>query len=321
MRTLPLGEASPRSIRALLAEESEHWAEELAWDYSEVSSAVASGLERGTLAGSVATDGLRALGYCYYMQDTGRAVVGSVFAREGCRGQGLERLLLETVLSDAQRQVASTRVECQTLFSTDPSADDAFTNAGFASRARAYMVRPLAAPVPVPPVAFQVRSLRREDFPAAADVIHRSHRGSLDAALNLTYSSTGLCRTFVETLVLRSGCGRYDPDASLMAFDRTRAVGVLLASRLSSSNGHICQVSVAPEAQGHGLGGALVGTCLLAFRRAGLSLASLSVTVDNTRAFGLYDHLGFRTRKHFGAHAWVRPPRRIVFAPHAADEA
>jgi ribosomal protein S18 acetylase RimI-like enzyme len=46
-------------------------------------------------------------------------------------------------------------------------------------------------------------------------------------------------------------------------------------------------------------------------RRGGLETASLSVTVDNGRAYAIYMRLGFALRKEFGAHAWVRPPARI----------
>ena len=88
-------------------------------------------------------------------------------------------------------------------------------------------------------------------------------------------------------------------------------VGVLLASHLSRSNGHVCQVSVAPEAQGRGLGALLMTSALRAFRVQGLSTASLSVTVDNRHAYRLYERLGFKLRKEFAAHAWVRPPARI----------
>jgi ribosomal protein S18 acetylase RimI-like enzyme len=48
-----------------------------------------------------------------------------------------------------------------------------------------------------------------------------------------------------------------------------------------------------------------------AMRRHGLHTASLSVTVGNGRAYGLYMRLGFRVRKEFAAHAWVRPPATI----------
>jgi ribosomal protein S18 acetylase RimI-like enzyme len=90
---------------------------------------------------------------------------------------------------------------------------------------------------------------------------------------------------------------------------------VLVASRLARANGHVCQVSVAPEAQGRGLGAALVTTALRAFRDQGLSSATLSVTVANERAVCLYELLGFRVQRVFGAHAWARPPARIELAP------
>ena len=311
MRTLPLTEVSTRELRPLLQEESEHWQEELLWDYSDVSAAVVSGLERRALSGFVLRDGARSVAYCYYMLDGGRAIVGSLFAAAGFRGKGLEELLLDGVLSAAQARPGNDRVECQTLFSTSRKADERFARAGFESRPRHYLVRPLEGAIAPPRAGFNLRPVRREDLPAAAQIIHRSHQGSLDAALNMTYATPALCRSFVETLVLRAGCGRFDPEASLVAEGRDGLIGVLLASQLSSSNGHICQVSVLANEQSRGLGTVLVTSALAAFRRQGLSSASLSVTLDNRRAYRLYEHLGFRLRKEFAAHAWVRPPARI----------
>jgi ribosomal protein S18 acetylase RimI-like enzyme len=162
--------------------------------------------------------------------------------------------------------------------------------------------------VETPPAGIQLRPVRREDLWTASEIIYRSHQGSLDAALNLTYATPAHCRAFVETLVLRSGCGRFDTQASFLAEGPKGPVGVLLASRLSKTNGHVCQVSVAPEAQGRGLGAALMASALRSFREEGLETASLSVTVENQRAYPLYMRLGFTVRREFGAHAWVRPP-------------
>jgi len=311
VRTRPLAEISARELRPLLDEESEHWAQELLWDYTDVSQAVASGLERRALTGVVLQDGPRCIAYCYYMLDAGRAIVGSLFAAAGFRGQGLEESLLETVIADAQSHPNNDRVECQTLFSTADEAEGRFARAGFQTRVRHYLVRALQAPVAVPDHEWTLRPLRREDLTAAAHVIHASHRGSLDAALNLTYASPSYCRGFVETLVLRAGCGRFDPEASFLAEGPRGPAGVILSSHLSRSNGHVCQVSVAPEAQGRGLGEVLMSSALAAFRKEGLETASLSVTYDNRRAYRLYQGLGFRLQKEFAAHAWVRPPARI----------
>jgi ribosomal protein S18 acetylase RimI-like enzyme len=52
---------------------------------------------------------------------------------------------------------------------------------------------------------------------------------------------------------------------------------------------------------------------LSAFRDAGLGAASLSVTVDNRRAYRIYEGLGFEVQREFGAHAWVRPPARLAW--------
>jgi ribosomal protein S18 acetylase RimI-like enzyme len=311
VRTVPLTEVAIRDLRPLLREESDHWKEELLWDYSEVSAAVLSGLERRALAGFVLRDGPRSVAYSYYMLDGGRAIVGSLFAAEGFRGKGHEESLLDAVLAAAQARPGNDRVECQTLFSTSRKADERFARAGFESKRRHYLVRPLDGAVAIPRHAFKLRALRREDLGAAAQIIHHSHEGSLDAALNLTYATPALCRSFVETLVLRAGCGRFDPEASLVAEGRNGLVGVLLASQLSATNGHICQVSVLRDEQSRGLGTVLVTSALAGFRRQGLASASLSVTLENHRAYRLYGALGFRLRKEFAAHAWVRPPARI----------
>jgi ribosomal protein S18 acetylase RimI-like enzyme len=313
VRTRPLIEVPSRELRGLLAEETAHWGGELNWDYGEVSSAVASGLERRTLSGMAVQDGQRTVAYCYYLLDGERAIVGSLFAVGSHRGRGLEESLLEAVLAEAQGDSGYDRVECQTLFSTAPAADERFARAGFASRRRHYLVRTLEGPqAAAASRSFRLRPLRREDLPAAAHVIYRSHVGSLDAALNMTYATPATCRAFVDTLVLRAGCGRYDPDASFLAEGRDGVAGVLLASQLSATNGHVCQVSILPELQGQGVGMLLMEATLEALRRQGLSTASLSVTVDNHRAYGLYTRLGFRLRKAFAAHAWARPPARVA---------
>lgn len=312
MRTRPLTDLTSRELRPLLDEEAAFWSRELYWDYADVASAVAGSLDRRTLTGRVAQDGVEPVAYCYYMVDNLRAIVGSLYSRDGFRGRGLEEQLLEAVLPEAQAHAGSERVECQTLFSTAPQADSHFGRAGFSGRRRHYLVRELSLPVPPSAEArFRLRPFRREDVPLAARLIHRSHEGSLDAALNLTYATPASCHGFVETLVLRSGCGRFDNEASLIADGGDGALGVVLASDLSATNGHLCQVSVAPEFQGRGLGRLLVTEALAAFQRKGLATASLSVTVDNRRAYQLYEQLGFALRREFTAHAWARPPARI----------
>ena len=315
MRARPLREASIRELRPLLDEEAARWEAELLWDFSEAKASVASGIERGSLRGRVLSIGGRAAAYSYYLVDAGRAVVGSIFATRELAGRGLEEELVDAVVADARDEGGSRRVECQTLFSTSPGASEHLASAGFEGRARHYMARELREPLPPaepPPRGYRLRPVRRSDLHAAAEIVYRSHVGSLDAALNLTYATPATCRSFVDTIVLRGGCGRWDSEASLLAEGPRGPAGVVLASRLARATGHVCQVSVVPESQGAGLGRSLMLAALHGFRERGLAAATLSVTVDNERAHGLYLDLAFGVRKEFAAHAWVRPPARIA---------
>jgi len=311
-RTRPLSEFRARELQPLLEAEASHWQAELLWDYGEVSAAVANGVDRRSLTGRVLLVGDAPVAYCYYLQDGDRAIVGSLYAVEGHRGQGLEEDLLMAVLREAQAERSHRRVECQTLFSTSSAADACFSRAGFASAARHYMIRPLDTPLPGGGASARLRHLRHSDLEAASSIVYESHRGSIDAALNTTYATPRHCRHFVETLVLRAGCGQFEAEASFVAEGPSGLVGVILASQLSPGNGHVCQVSVHPRAQGAGLGEALLRATLEAFRRERLTVASLSVTVDNRRAYRLYERLGFGVRRSFAAHAWARPPAHVV---------
>jgi GNAT superfamily N-acetyltransferase len=313
VRIRPLAELTHHDLKALLQEEADHWQDELLWDFRDVSGAVANSLDRGDLVGRVAEDGIRRVGYAFFLRESGRAIVGSAFASEGYRGTGLEESLLDDLLSEALISHSYERVECQTLFSTAPASAACFQRRGFKGRSRHYMVLDLARPVAAPssPPDIRLRHIRREDLDAVSGVIYESHVGSVDAALNLTYSTPIQCRSFVDTIVLRAGCGRFDPDSSVVAESADGIVGVVLGSRLSRSNGHVCQVSIRRARQGSGLGSMLVLRALESFRRQGLRWASLSVTVDNFRAHRLYRRLGFGLRKEFAAWAWARPPLRV----------
>jgi ribosomal protein S18 acetylase RimI-like enzyme len=315
VRARPLREVSIRELRALLDEEAAYWEAELFWDFSAVHTAVAGGVERGTLKGRALSDDVRVVAYSYYLGDVGRTIVGSIYAGQAHRDRGLEEALATGVIADARAEGGCGRLECQTLFCTGAGANDRFREAGFENRARHYMLldlrRSFPSGEPQLPGGFRFRPVRRGDLHAAAEIVYRSHVGSIDAALNLTYATPSACRTFVDTLVLRAGCGRFDAEASRIVEGPRGPAGVLLASRLARSNGHVCQVSVVPEAQGHGLGLALMLTALRTFDREGLATCTLSVTADNERAHRLYDLLGFRVWREFAAHAWLRPPGRI----------
>ncbi len=306
LRIRSLREIRSRHLRSLLEEEADHWQHELEWDYSDIIDAIAAGLDGRTVEGRALVDDTRAVAYCYWLREDGRAVVGSAFASSTHRGRGLEEDLLDAVLGEARSVPGSARVEGQTLFSTAGDADSCYARLGFRSCRRHYMMRPLTDPVRPACHAWRLRPLGREDLTAAADLVFRSHLGTIDAEVNSTYASVERARHFVESLALRDACGRFQTDASFLVDHPSGLAGVILCSRLSANNGHICQVSVAPSLQGRGLGTVLVLSALEALARAGFRTASLSVTAENAGACRLYERLGFWRRRSYGAHAWQR---------------
>ena len=127
----------------------------------------------------------------------------------------------------------------------------------------------------------------------------------------MTYATPATCRAFVETLVVRSGCGQFDAEASRFACGPRGPLGVLIASRSVAHERPRVPGLGAPGAQENGLGAALVSRSLQAFRAEGLASATLSVTASNERAHRLYERLGFTVQRAFAAHAWARPPAGI----------
>jgi ribosomal protein S18 acetylase RimI-like enzyme len=302
----PLSRVDARLFGELLEEEARFWREQLEWDYSAVRMALLRGIAERTVEGLVAQSDGRVVAYCCCLREVGRAVIGSLYASAAFRGTGLEEHLLDRVLHETKGAFGSKRIEGQTLFSTAKAADEEFTRAGFTSYRRQYLTLRLAAALDAPAHALRLTRIGRWDLDRAADLVFASHQGSLDAVVNSTYATREQCRQFVESLVLRDSCGTYDVEASFLAYGSGGPIGLILCTRLSPTNGHVCQVSVVPQAQGCGVGRVLMVSALEAFRRAGLSTASLSVTVGNERAQRLYDRLGFGVRKGFGAHAWER---------------
>lgn len=96
----------------------------------------------------------------------------------------------------------------------------------------------------------------------------------------------------------------------LGAFDATgRLIGSVGCERESRAKQRHCAavvgMMIAPEAQRHGVGRALVAACLEAAARVpGLEQLVLTVTASNAHVVRLYEHAGFR--------AWGLLPRAII---------
>jgi ribosomal protein S18 acetylase RimI-like enzyme len=82
--------------------------------------------------------------------------------------------------------------------------------------------------------------------------------------------------------------------------------GVLTVTSVRSDTAHIPQIAVARTLQGCGLGTALLESAFSDLVKAGYQRVSLTVTDLNVRALQLYERLGFRTFRNFGAFVFNR---------------
>ena len=101
-------------------------------------------------------------------------------------------------------------------------------------------------------------------------------------------------RWTVEVLRDRLRQSWFRPDDLLMAWDGSDLAGFCWCKR-TGGEGEIYVVAVAPQAQGLGLGRALVLQGLAIMEQNGDRVAFLYVDGDNHRALGLYRSLGFYT--------------------------
>lgn len=106
---------------------------------------------------------------------------------------------------------------------------------------------------------------------------------------------------------LRQPLGWFAGQMLRLALTRPAALWHLLGSLLNASAANalahgeieLTYIGVAPAAQGHGLGGILLGEFCSAARKAGYTSTALSVETDNPAALRLYTRSGFQVTRAF----------------------
>lgn len=156
--------------------------------------------------------------------------------------------------------------------------------------------RPLRAPYEVVPW-----DASRLDEVAAVD--YTAYRGTVDGCLYRPYFSSpeGCKRMWTESIAGRYG--RFDPERSLILLFDGRVCGDIMISQTLPAEAFIGNLAVHPEHRG-GTGRALLLASLWRCREAGYVRASLAVTYENERAFGLYRSVGFQVVTRFPIVSW-----------------
>jgi ribosomal protein S18 acetylase RimI-like enzyme len=264
------------------------------------------------LPGYAAIERGRIFGYCFFVYEGSKGVIGDLFVANGdaTKVRETETRLLEHVIDTLQSSPGIHRVEAQLLVHEAGAAAKPFVEEGFHRYQRLFMTYPLsqAASPAWRPLApdIEIRGWQEADYQPAAGVITAAYRGHVDSEINDQYRTmTGSLR-FLNNIVRFPGCGVFDTEASYVAIHKpTRSqVGVILCSRVKEDVGHITQVCMLPEYRGKGIGEALIAATRESVRRRNFKMLSLTVTEANNRAVSLYLRLGMSIVRVFDAFVW-----------------
>ncbi|MBK9167489.1 MAG: GNAT family N-acetyltransferase [Bryobacterales bacterium] len=299
----------PGDLAPLLAEEREAWMRKFSWDQA----AALELLER--FVADLSLDGFalfhhgRPAGYCYYVLDPPKALIGGLYAGQDAGAEARAASLIAAVLDTLRLLPLVTRIEAQLLM-VENLSESAWTRLGRPRWfPRLYMRAGLAQAGSLPAVTRAGFAMDRWS-PAALDpasfLLPAAYANHVDADINEQYRSQPGARRFLHNVTHFPGCGVFLPDASFIAAGRAdgRLCGMVLASRISDVSGHIAQLCVAPEFRGAGVGYALLRQAMVALAAAGFREVSLSVTRSNRAAVDLYQRCGFESVHEFPALVW-----------------
>lgn len=303
-----LRELRADDLEALLQEETGTWAEALDWDFSKSADLVRRFVDLRALNGCALLADDEVLGYCYFVLEEHKGLVGDLYVCREHRSLDAENRLLATVLNQMMATPQVSRIESQ-LMMIDTLPGRMAPGARFlSSYLRNFMVAELGgAPLGQSRVRFRIYVDRwNENYhEPAAQLIASAYVGHVDSHINDQYRSAAGARRFLFNIVQYPGCGTFYRLGSFAARDpEGRLCGLCLTSMVAPDVGHITQICVANWVRGEGVGYELLRQSMLALRAAGCSKVSLTVTASNREAIRLYERTGFYTRRQFSAYVW-----------------
>ncbi len=289
----------------LLDEEAEMWAANLKWSFAPSRARLETALRENTVNGFVTLDERGPCAYATYSTHDGHGVVGSFFAAARSRARGLEDLLVARVLDRLLADPPGV-VDCQTLFSSNPSLHEPFAARGFESAARVYMTLDraawLAAAVPIPRNP-RSKPVHRTDLRSLARLIFDAHETARENDASSSFDTLDSCARILRQIMLDEVCGPFDSMGSRRIESEGRALAACLLTWPMHEVAHVSEVATAPLSRRTGLARqCLTESLRSAFERQGANLATLSVTASNQAALALYESVGFISRIPYHSH-------------------
>ena len=310
-RLIDLRELRGDDLAPVLEAQAEHWQTHFAWDLSLAVGLVRRMLDRRMLSGHGLLVADRPRGYCYFVPEGRKVIVGDLFVRGPDKGGRLERRLLESTLNAACLRSGAERIEGQLLCLKRLPPLRPALGGTLHSYPRMLMFKNGLSLAPAqrsngPALQFCPWSDGLLDD--ASELIALAHRGHVDSRINDLYASVAGARRLVAQTTHLAVSARFCAPASIGAREpRTSGLrGISLGSFVGEEVGHVNQLCVDPRARRRGLGSELLGRSLGALARAGCRSASLTVTKSNEGAIRLYERFGFRPMASFPAFVWKR---------------
>ena len=305
LRRISAAELSP-----LLLEETVEWRQEFAWDFGQSADLIRRFTDLKALDGCVLLERGELVGYGYSVVEDQKGLIGDVYVRPGWRNCGQELRIFRSLLDglDANRLIR--RVEGQ-LMNLDVAIGVALGRERFLKLyERTLMIfDPAISPKLLKRPTkrnFRVLPWAESYVDAAAGIISLAYRGHVDSEINDQYRSLYGARKFLHNMVEFPGCGIFHRAASFVAVDIETGwlAGIAISSFVAADVGHVAQLCVAPAMQGTGLGYELLRRSMEALMADGAKRISLTVTVNNDAALGLYRRIDFQEIRRFNGFVW-----------------
>jgi ribosomal protein S18 acetylase RimI-like enzyme len=321
-----------RDFMPLLEAESSAWISALRWDYAPSARLISACLADKRLPGYALLSDRRILGYCFFLYEGEKGLIGDLFVQPNGASREHALLLLENVIATLKATPGLRRVEAQLPHFGMDELEDYFRRQEFQLFLRRFMAlrldrRPTSGLQIQTPDSldggrtgvlkddFVIDTWKRQYDDAAARLLYGAYRGHVDAIINDQYRSVAGSARLIENIVHLRGCGEHLPEVSRAAVHRAsrKLAGILALTAVRPGTAHIPQVAVGNEFQRRGLGLALMESSFRALERLGYREVSLTVTDENRDAVRLYDRMGFETFRTFGAFVWNRPAGGDLF--------
>jgi ribosomal protein S18 acetylase RimI-like enzyme len=320
---LDIREIDPRAYAPLLEAEARAWLENLHWDYTPSAKLISSCLAERRLSGFALVVNHCPKGYCFFFIEGGKGLIGDLFLDPSGTVHPQALQLLERSISALVGTEGVHRVEAQLPHFSLEQLETCFRSHSFQAFLRQFMAVPLGAnfapvtPLSTPQISeqgltpneeFQLEPWTRKHDREAARLIYDTYRHHVDALLNDQYSSLEGAARLVDNIVHLQGCGEFltRPSCAAVHVPSRKLAGILALTRVRSGTAHIPQIAVSAQYQGIGLGTTMLKNAFCELARCGYSELSLTVTALNSGAVRLYERLGFRTFRTFGAFVWRR---------------